>query len=572
MWDLRSPLCRAWMPFVLFLFLIISNLCGHSFCFASEDLYETRLDKGLTNTEPYSYVLMGMAHADKTMAKTLLEQARKYSPDLPAVYFELAKESFSPSAQGVFQWLDYFRQGMEAYGRNFFWEFSIVGLVYASLLISFVLSMVLVLAIRFPLEAGLILHDGAEDRKRLFFLAVPVVLSLFGPIALITGAFFVIGLYFKKENKVVVYAAFLFFVLSPFFMSTIYAFLSVSPTLKAMVATNEGRDNRYAIEALRGKGDFGSVFSYALALKREGNYQGAVDAYKSLISSSITPDPRVLINLGNSYYGLQDIEAAKHEYQRSIQIAPLPPALYNLSQIYREQLDFAKGDQFYFEAVNLDPMAVSEYRSVTGRSPNRFVVDETLPLGVMWRYALRGSLKIYSENNGLLAGFTFLPFVIGGVMIPMFYLLHKKVKFRAVRCTRCGSVFCSRCSRVIAWGEMCPQCYRSLIKIDEIDSRDRITGLLGIYQGRTKRRKKAALLSSVLPGAGQIYSGKMLAGFVLLWAFLLFLTLTIMNGFFSTGLAPFGHVWIPSLMVPLMALTYVVSVLHIRRRIQRGWL
>ncbi len=534
-------------------------------CHALEDIYESRLDKGLRNSEPYSYLLMEMARQDRANARGLLNEARRYSPDLPAVYFELGRENFSLSAKGLFQGLDFFRQGLRAYGRNFWWEFSLAGLLYLCLSFSLFLSIVVVLLIRVSPEAGLILHEAMEERKRLLLFAIPAVLSLLGPIAFLAGALFLIGLYLKKENKAVTYAAVLFLLFSPVIMRGAWTFLSAPSTLKAVVSVNEGKDNRYALWVLKGRDDFASLFSYALALKREGNYQEAAEANGRLISRLPKPDARVYINLGNSFYGSQTLDSAKESYQRSIGITPLPSAYYNLSQVYRETLDFVKGDEYFLEAARLSPEAVSRFSAVLSSNPNRFVVDETLPASLFWEYAL-------ADRNGRWSFLEVATIFIALVMIPGFYLLDKRIKYRAQRCKRCGAVFCSKCSREITWGEMCPRCYGSLIKIDEVDSKERIARLLSIYQTQAKRRKTARLASYILPGAGQIYSGKVLAGMIFLWPFLFSLTLLLANSFPAAGPFPFCHVWISPLALVLLMLSYASSVLHLKRRIQKGWL
>ncbi len=534
-------------------------------CSSAESLYETRLDEGLYNTEPYSYLLITQAYQDRAMSMALLEKARRYSPDLPAVYFEFARHSFAPSANGVFQWFDYFREGLKAYGRNFRWEFSIMGLVYASLLISFIISLVAILAIRLPMETGLILHDGREERRWLGLLALPVLLSLLGPVALLAGVFILVGLYFRKESKLIVYMSFLLLLFSPFLSRSVTPFLFAPSYLKGIVDVNEGRDNKLALLTLKGRADFVSSFSYALALKREGDYQGAIDNFKALEARLPRPEPRLYINLGNAYYGLKDMEAAKDSYLKSVGIAPLPSAFYNLSQIYRETLDFTKGDEYFLEAAKLNPEAVSRFAAISGANPNRFVADEPLQASVIWDYAMR-----YGASPLTVLQFL-VPFIAVLLMVS-FYLLDKKVRHRAQRCKRCGAVFCSRCSRTITWGEMCPRCFGSLVKIDEVDSRQRISRLLSIYQNQMKRRRRAKLASYLVPGCGQIYSGKILAGFLFLWPFIFSIALIVLNCSPLTGLLPFSHVWVTPVMVICIILAYAGSVLHIRRRIHKGWL
>lgn len=538
---------------------------GTTPCEGAEELYESRLDRGLPTTEPYSYLLIAKAYQDSANAQDLLKMARQYSPDLPAVYFALARERLSTG--GVFQAIDSFREGIKAYGRNFWWEFSLAGLLYSSILISFALSLVLVLIIRLFMDAALVSHDGMEDRRRFIFVLVPVVLSLFGPVALIAGTFFLIGIYFKKENKAVVYAALLFFLFSPTLLNVEGKFSSApSPGLRAMVEVNEGKDNRYALWAMKGREDYASQFSHALALKREGSYKEAIEGYRSLLGGSHhRPDPRLLVNLGNAYYAIQDRAAAEDSYQKALQRSPLPSAYYNLSQLRREMLDFGKGDEYFLEAAKLNPEAISKFTSRSGTGPNRFVVDEVLPPSALWEYAL-------GTGNGSLYTFSLLTTLMAVIMIPSFYLLNKGTTHRAQRCKRCSAVFCSRCARAIAWGEMCPQCYASLTKMDETDSKERIARLLAVYESQTRRRKRGKILSYILPGAGQIYSGKILLGLLSLWLFSFSLILCVMNQLPVVGVFPFSHAWITPFALLLMAATYLFSILHIRRGIHKGWL
>lgn len=558
---------RLGMALSAFLFFTIGMfMCGVALCHPTEELYESRLDQGLSSTEPYSYLLVTLAHQNRAQAKELLEKARRYSPDLPAVYFDLAREGFRPSPNGILLGFDYFREGIKAYGRNFWWAFSLAGLTSMSLFLSFLLSLLVVLIIRIPMDAVLIIHEGNEEKKRLLLLLIPLCLSLLGPVALAAGAFFLTGLYFKKENKAVVYVSLLFFAASPFFVKELSPFLSLPSSFKAIVAVNEGKDNRYALWALKGRNDFPSAFSYALALKRDGHYEEAIEAYKGLAGRLSRPDPRVLINLGNAYYGIKDMEAAKDAYQKSIGINPLPSAYYNFSQLYREMLDFTKGDEYFLGAAKLSPEAVTRFTSIASANPNRFVVDETLPFSFIWEYATgSGGISLSGRDVPLL--------FLAVAMIPGFYFLNRKVKYRALRCKRCGAVFCSRCSRTVVWGEMCSRCFVSLVKIEEMDSRERVARLLSIYQSQSKRRNTTKLISFVLPGAGHIYSGKILAGFLFLWSFLFCLAMVVMNSRFpAPGVFPFTQGWITPLMALFMALSYISAVLHIRRRIHKGWL
>jgi tetratricopeptide (TPR) repeat protein len=563
---------RVFVIRVLFLsvMLILPNLvCGETAGEVAEnqkskDIYETRLDRGLRNTDPYSYLLIETARDERSKAEELLSKAQKFSPDLPIVYFELSKESLSHFSPRIFEAIDYFRQGINAYERNFWFELDLAGLCFASLVLSLFVSLSITAMVRFPEGAQLILHDMREDKRKYIFPPALMILSFFGPFAFLGSLFFLLGIYFRKNDKAVVYVALLSLFLYPLLLRTWDIFLSApSPEMRAIVEVNERRDNRYALRVLRNRDDFASVFSYALALKREGWNQEAAGIFKTLTEHY--RDPRIFLNLGNSYYGMGDRDAAIKAYEASIDIRPIPSAFYNLSQIYREKFDFPKGDEYFLEAAALDQESVAFFRSISGNSPNRFVVDETIPSPDIWGYVLKKSrtsaaARTAGEGSAILAL----------VMAPLFYAVNRRVKHKASRCTRCGTVYCSRCSRVFTWHEMCRQCQSTLIRIEETESKERIARLLAIYQRQRRRRRNARLLSYLMPGIGQIYAGRILPGFLLLWGGMFFMIHLVLAP--VTGPFPFTHEWTIPFTVVFFAAFYIVSLIHLRKGLRKGWL
>ena len=533
----------------------------------SKDLYESRLDRGLRNTEPYSYLLIEMARQERSGAEELLSKAKKFSPDLPVVYFKLSKESLSLSTPRIFEGVDYFRQGINAYGRNFWFEFDLAGLFFLSLILSVMLSMVITATVRFPEESRLLLHDMGEDKRKYLFLAALILVSFFGPFAFLAALLFMLGIYFKKMDKAVVYIALLSLLLHPLFLRIGNSFLSApSPQLRAIVSVNERRDNGYALQVLRNKDDFASAFSYALALNREGRYHEAVGIFKTLTERY--NDPRPYVNLGNSYYGLGDKEAAVGAYEASLTIRPLPSALYNLSQIYRERLDFPKGDEYFLKAAKLDQESVFGFTSFSGSSPTRFVVDEIIPTSDFWGYVTESLNAGGAWTTARGSSST----LIAIVMVPLFYTISRRLKYRAQRCKRCGAVFCSRCSRVIAWHEMCRQCQSSLIRIEELESRERTARLLALYQRQTKRRRTVKMLSYLMPGLGQIYAGRIFPGFLLLLGGMFFLITSVLVLFSFVGPFPFTHEWIIPFALVFLGMFYIISLVHLRKGLRKGWL
>ncbi|TAL28907.1 MAG: tetratricopeptide repeat protein [Nitrospirae bacterium] len=532
-----------------------------------QDIYEARLDSGLKNTEPYSYILIKKAQADPAHAKQLLTEAIRYSPNLPAAYFEMARISFSFSPDGIFAGLNYVIEGIRAYKRNFWWLVSIAGLSFISLISSFIVVLLAITGIRFFTDSPLLSHDIMEDKKKALLILSLIPLSLAGPLFFIAGAIFLSGLYFSKVDKAVVYASILFLLLSPFFLGIINTFLSTaSPELRAAVAVNESRDNKHAISVLKDKNDFVSLFSYGLALKREGRYEEAIAVYKNILS--VSPDSQVYVNLGNCYYAVNDASAAMDSYKKSLEIKPLVTAYYNLSLLSREKLDFPKGEEYFIEATKLNREAVSSFAANSKRNPNRLVVDETLPLSILWKYAAGSSQKLIKISwlNSALTALTAI------VLLILFYIIDARVKNRAYRCKRCNTILCGKCGKEQLWGQMCAQCYKSLVKFDGIDSRVRVAKLLEVQELQAKKRNMVRMLSFTLPGIAHIYAGKILTGSLFLWPFLFLLTLILLNPFFHTGLSLFSHVWLTVPATALMVLLFLISGIVVRRRLSRGWL
>ena len=192
----------------------------------------------------------------------------------------------------------------------------------------------------------------------------------------------------KKWDRIALYLYLIVLLFSPLVFKAVSVIFTApaSGELKAVVEVNEAQGNTYALSVLSGKDNPVEVFSYALALKRDGRYGEAIDAYNKILA--LKPDPRTYNNLANCYVALNDFDKAKELYQKAIQMKPLPSTLYNLSQSYRVTLNFDKGEEYFLAAQRLDTDAVLNFRRTAGRNPNRFVVDEGLPVSDLLKYAV----------------------------------------------------------------------------------------------------------------------------------------------------------------------------------------
>lgn len=530
-------------------------------CFAenAKTLYEERLDHGLTNNDAYSFFLME-GSGGSSEKKDLLKQAMIYSPDLPAPYFKIAYDRIDFSFKGIFEAVDYIRKGIRSYERNLLWRFNLWGLLTKSLIISFLLAVFFLIIVRFQSQAAVMMHEIKEDRKKNLLLLLPIIFSIFGLLPLLVSLLSLYGLYMKKRDRIVIYVAFLII----FFLSLlpdIVNVFSVPPHIRAAIAVNEGRDNKYGLWRLKGRDDLVSSFAHALALKREGYYKESVDIYKNLAERYRLPE--IYINLGNSLYASGNIDGAIEYYSKSLSIRPIAAAYYNLSQVYRELLDFKRGEEYFEEAARLDPESLRRYTLISGRNPNRFVMDVKLPDSLI-------RSQIVSEKGGLIR--LTLTTIVTLFAILSFFIIDRVLRNRAERCRKCGSIYCRGCSRLVTWKEMCSNCYRSLVRMEQMYSKDRVANLLLMYKNRARKRTVARLLSLFIPGAGQIYSGRMIWGFLFCWSFFFALTGLILNSIMREGIYPFHHDILVLPLVLAIIVLYGLSNIHIRRGIQKGWL
>jgi len=119
---------------------------------------------------------------------------------------------------------------------------------------------------------------------------------------------------------------------------------------------------------------------------------------------------------------------------------------------------------------------------------------------------------------------------------------------------------------------MCLQCYRSLVKLDELDAKKRIARVLAVYDYQKRRRDIIKTISLIMPGSGQIYAGNILYGLVFLWPFLFLLFIPLTDMVFVPETSYFSHTWLSLGSLLLMAVVYLISNVITRRRLSKGWL
>jgi tetratricopeptide (TPR) repeat protein len=252
---------------------------------------------------------------------------------LPAV--TLAKDSLSFRTQGIFKAVDYTLQGIAAYERNFWWTFMVTASFLMSIILSFVISVFVIVIIRTIRDIPLISHDIKEDRTKLLLLLV-FIFAIFGPLYLLGSLLVMVSFYLRKWDRIVLYLYLVFLLFLPFVFKAVSMVFSAptSAELRAVVDVNESKGNRYALSLLKASNNPVERFSYALALKREGRYGEAIDIYKNLVAAK--PNALIYNNLANCYVAINDIETAKELYTKANGIKS---SILSISASVRKSLD-----------------------------------------------------------------------------------------------------------------------------------------------------------------------------------------------------------------------------------------
>lgn len=523
------------------------------------------LDKGLRNNMPYANALYLKSEQVMGAEKVkLLEEALVYAPDSPMFHFKLAAAKLPDFGQSATHLVD----GMKAYGSSFWWELSAKGLGVVALFVSFLLSMAVIAMVRLPMEMSRLVHDINESKAKIIFLFILIPAAMLGPVVLLGAVMLLTGLYMSKPDKWIVYLMLIFIAGFPVFSQMLDAFYTASsPETRAMVDVNEGRDNSYALKVLKGHDEFALRFSYATALKREGNPLEAIDLFSPLISQ--TPDSRAYVNLGNAYFAADRNDLAKQAYEKSLNMNKTVLGLYNLSQTYRNSFDYAMGDKYYEEAQSLDRQVLSEFLEIHGKSYNRTVIDARLSSSEIMQAAQKQRRHAFP----LIVGDYKQISIAGVALLVLFVLLDSTIKNRSYRCSKCGVIACRRCSDPRQQNDpMCSDCVSSLGADEDTSAKARLARMLSANEEKSRMINRLRLLSIAPPGIAQAYSGRVGKAFIFMMFFMFPLALLVMNPYFTTGLSGGSHSWLWFVALPVIVIDYFISFITANRRLDRGWL
>lgn len=571
----------AWNRITLWCLLLTLLFKGIAFADIDIEAFsDLRKEKGLRNLEPQSIILISkgidaLNKGRKDDAITYFDAAASLSPDLPQSYIYLAKTHFSLSSDGLTQSIGYIRDALRAFLNNFWWSFRTVGNFLIALYISVYISVIMLIIFIIIPRFNLYIHDIHEDKRRLLLLIPSLILLIFGPIFGILAFILPFWLYLGKRERVLIYVVFFVIAIFSQFATSTSVFLNVSTntTLKDIININSGfyTGSSYLIKDTR---DFESAFTYALDLKRKGRYKDAIEIYNSLIGKyGHGVDARLYNNIANCYVGLNDNETAMKYYTQALQTDELASTYYNLSQMYREFFDFKKGEEYYNKALSISPEKVRLFTGLRGTTVNSFVVDEILNIRELWSLAFRTTTSSSGDlERALYFTNKWVAYIILSLIIIALITYERMSHTFAYRCVKCGSIQCNHCEKKIVHGNMCHMCYRALADISSLNVKNRITRIVEIQHYREKMMRMMRAMTLIIPGSGYIFMGWTIQGFVVMFIFILLLSIAFMWTYFNpsvamTDLATLFR-WLSLIGV---VITYAVTILNVFRKVPKRW-
>ncbi len=551
--------------------------------------YDQGITRALAPAQAYYREALAMdAAGNPTEAARLLEAASAFDASFPDAHFTLARVlAFRDPGRAIGELSDAFRVLAGSYP----WQRHLLANTMTGLIVVWVLSLLLAvigIAFRHLPHFVHIVQELLSPRPSGTVKAAATAISL-TPVLWGLGAIPAATLYaglvsfrFGKREALLV-ALFLISALGLTGAIGAIAPWAGPPTLEdpsLLVdrAMNSGYDADLAAALLAWEARDASEPLYPLALGSMARRSGDFDLAERQLTLAAVLKPRtswILNNLGNVHFAREDYSRARQSYEAAA--AATPGAVephFNLAQVYTKQLMFTEASREQSRASALAFDRVRDFSRWGAPQLNRTVMDASPPAESLWDLARRttrtrahGAL----QGNPLLLAVTRLappaPFAL--VFIPGLFLIFAGMgqvlgrNLATLHCSNCQRIICRRCVKRMQQRAFCEDCFQSVKDLKSTE----FTRLLLTRQGRSAARRRTigqAILTFLLPGAGQMLRGASLTGFFALLVMAAAGILVLSNGALlpSLDVLPFPT---PGLakripLVLLFLLTYAITV------------
>ncbi len=305
----------------------------------------------------------------------------------------------------------------------------------------------------------------------------------------------------------------------------------------------------------------------------EGNQNEALSHYQRAAEYDAT-FAGAHLNIGNIHFLNGDFPAATVQYERAADLEPdMVAAYFNSSVVAGESFNFERQAQQLEQAKQAGR---SETNALLKNPPSRKVWVFRLPYGEAWALLddihrnpaarqLFGNYAAFNAGTVLLHPITLG--ALGALGAALLLWFRRRSNGFAGACVKCGRTFCPRCKSARESATYCTQCIHIYIKRDGVlgEAKQRkMAEVQSYHKGRLRHRK---LLSTVMPGAGQVLDGATWLGSIYLLLFIVFVVIAVFVGHLAPIASPAETMKLALRVAAIAgaAIVWVIAVIPIYR-------
>lgn len=556
---------------------------------------EKKYDAGVTRDLPsaqgcYRAALAAAGRGETAEALRLLDAASLFDPLFPDAHFTTARlVVFQDPGRAIGEWSDAFR----ILGRGYSWQRHLLANVLTGFALVWTLGLLLAIAGIALRHLPHLIHilqetfrSGTGALGRIGATSIALAPCALGLGAIPTASLYAGLLSFRLGKRE--------WVLVVLFLASALALAGGMPVLAPWAGTPSLEEPSLLVDRSLQSGydpDLAAALSawkdadpnealYAFALGTQARRGGDLELAERELTRAAVLRPKtawVLTNLGNVEFAREDYDRARQSYEAAA--AANPSAVephYNLAQVYTKQLMFTEATREQAKASGLAFDRVRDFSRVTAPQLNRTVMDATAPSEELWtlarRHAAERGIAALEGNRYLTFASTLQPAApFSLVFVPALFLIFAAVgqivgrSLATLPCSNCQRVVCRRCVRRMQQRAFCDDCFHS---VKDLKSSEFTRLLLTKRDQRSARRRTIgqAVITFLLPGAGQMLRGAAVSGFVAILVMVTAAMLVIPNGALvpSLDVLPVpGPGWVKRIpLLLLFVLTYGITVMR----------
>jgi tetratricopeptide (TPR) repeat protein len=508
---------------------------------ADELVGELRLQRrvnGVARSEDVAgaFVLEGYEQLELTQfdeARTAFQLAIEFDSEMPGAWMGLARTEWESGA-GVGAAAGAYRNGALALLAN--WHNRTLLLVswMWSALLGIILASALLLVLLFFKTFRIVHHDMTEILSHwLPSTAASTVAAIvpFLPLALPWGAawtpLFWLALMLPVLSRgerltttfLVMAAAVAAFAIPFAARSTAEA---ADPRLAQVAGASQGAvsaDRYRALSELVSRRPDDAVLHLLLADQARGFGRNAEAVEEYRRASELDPSlSHAYNNAGTLYFGLGRYATAAGQFRLAMEADPdHMVAHYNLYLTQEHRFDFAAAEKTLRAAQTHNLAAMTQLLSERREGDERLdIVEDHVPVSLALDHAREAldldtgtaaPMKIIMENGAALL------FPMGAIFFGLWRLRKHQ---SPIRCVTCGRIACRHCSLSLEDDRRCATCLSLATRATALPRRARQKKRREIEEYRRRWLRGCRLSSFLLPGGGQVWSGRPLMGAAIL--------------------------------------------------------